>query len=109
MTLNRKYISLREKDQRILTGWHSVFSEQSQSFRRGAGAGGTRQTSEAWRRSRGDEDETNDQNEDPTPATGSASWTSRGSATRRGGGAGPIENRTKSNEKWTNNDDRPGR
>lgn len=80
------------------------FSEQS--FRRG---GGTRQTSDGWRRSRGDEDENNDQNEDSstTSANGSASWTSRGGQTRRGGGP-PLENRTKSNDKWNYNDDRPG-
>lgn len=89
------------------TGMIVYCSEQPQSFRRG---GGTRQTSDAWRRSRGDEDENQDQNEDSTtPANGSSSWTSRGGQTRRGGGAaGSMENRTKSNEKWSHTDDRPG-
>ena len=59
-------------------------SDQPQTFRRG---GGTRQTSEGWRRSRGDDDENNEQDEDSsTPVNGSASWTSRGGQTRRGGG-----------------------
>jgi hypothetical protein len=86
-------------------------SEQSQSFRRG---GGTRQTADGWRRSRGDDEENNDQNEDTaTPANGSASWTSRGGPARRGGGGGgggngSLEYRTKSNDKWNYNDDRPG-
>ncbi|CAM4908108.1 unnamed protein product [Rotaria socialis] len=91
--------------------------EQPQSFRRG----GTRQTSDAWRRSRGDEDENHDQNEDPSTSTnGSASsWASRGGQTRRGGsstgtggggsgGAASMENRTKSNDKWSHTDDRSG-
>ncbi|CAM4806474.1 unnamed protein product [Rotaria magnacalcarata] len=92
--------------------------EQPQSFRRG----GTRQTSDAWRRSRGDEDENHDQNEDPsTSANGSASsWTYRGGQTRRGGsatgtgggggsgGGASMENRTKSNDKWSHTDDRSG-
>lgn len=81
-----------------------MFSEQSQPFRRG---GGPRQTSEGWRRSQGNDDENNEQNEDSsTQPNGSSSWTSRGGQARRGGGT--IENRTKSNDKWSHNDDRPG-
>ncbi|CAF1014462.1 unnamed protein product [Rotaria sp. Silwood1] len=82
--------------------------EQPPSFRRG---GGTRQTSEAWRRSRGDEDENHDQSEDLSPSTNaSTSWASRGGQTRRGGGGGggSMEHRTKSNDKWSHTDDRPG-
>ncbi|CAF0949761.1 unnamed protein product [Rotaria sordida] len=80
--------------------------EQSQSFRRG---GGPRQTSEAWRRSRGDDEENHDQSEDLSPSTNtSTSWTSRSGQTRRGGGGGSIEHRTKSNDKWSHTDDRPG-
>ena len=92
-------------------GEFSLSREPSQAFRRGAGGGGgggTRQTSEGWRRSRGDEDENNEQGEEAAPANGSASWTSRGGQTRRGGSGGPMENRTKSNEKWNHTDDRPG-
>jgi len=83
------------------------FSEQSQSsFRRGSG---TRQTSETWRRSRGEDDENTEQNDEPTtPSNGSASWTSRGGQTRRGGGSS-LEQRTKSSDKWNTNEDRPGK
>jgi hypothetical protein len=83
--------------------------DQSQTYRRGGGGGGGRQTSDGWRRSRGDDDD-NEQSEDsPTPVNGSASWTSRGGQTRRvGGNSGSMEQRTKSNEKWNYNDDRPG-
>jgi hypothetical protein len=82
--------------------------DQSQTFRRGGG-GNTRQPSEGWRRSRGDDDDNNEENEDsPTPVNGSASWTSRGGQTRRGGSSGSIEQRTKSNDKWSYSDDRPG-
>ncbi|CAF3691301.1 unnamed protein product [Rotaria sordida] len=79
--------------------------EQSQTFRRGT----SRQTSDGWRRSRGDDvdDNNNQQNEDSsTPINSSTSWTSRGGQTRRGGGS--MEQRTKSNEKWNSNDDRSG-
>ncbi len=77
--------------------------DQPQTFRRGT----ARQTSEGWRRSRGDEDDNHEQNDDsPTSANGSTSWTSRGGQTRRGGGS--MEQRTKSNDKWNYNDDRPG-
>jgi hypothetical protein len=104
-----KSIAVFKKTFLVIFIWF-IFSEPSQSFRRGGG--GPRQTSDGWRR-RDDEDENNDQNEDSsTPANSSTSWTSRGGQTRRGGigaGGGPLENRTKSNEKWTNNDDRPGR
>ncbi|CAF4255406.1 unnamed protein product [Rotaria socialis] len=81
--------------------------EQSQTFRRGGGIS-TRQTSEVWRRSRGDDDENNQQYEDTsTTVNGSSSWTARGGQTKRGGGSGSMEQRTKSNEKWNSNDDRP--
>ncbi|CAF1566550.1 unnamed protein product [Adineta ricciae] len=86
------------------------YDDRDQSFRRGSA---TRQTSDGWRRSRGDEDDdrNNDQNEDPPTGSGngSTSWTSRGGGqTRRGGGSGSMEHRTKSNEKWSHSDDRPG-
>lgn len=85
-----------------------IFREPSQPFRRGGG--GARQPLEGWRRSRGDDEENNDQNEDSsTPPSTSHSWTSRGGINRRGAGAGSLEQRTKSNEKWTYNDDRSGR
>ncbi|CAF4504864.1 unnamed protein product [Rotaria sp. Silwood1] len=77
--------------------------EQSQTFRRGS----TRQTSDGWRRSRGDDDDSNQQSEDSsTPINSSNSWTSRGGQIRRGGGS--MEQRTKSNDKWNSNDDRSG-
>jgi len=77
--------------------------DQPQTFRRG----GMRQTSEGWRRSRGDDDDNNEQSEDSsTPVNGSTSWTSRGGSARRGGGS--MEQRTKSNDKWNYNDDRSG-
>lgn len=82
--------------------------EQSQTFRRGGGGMSTRQTSEVWRRSRGDDDENNQQGEDSSPVNGSTSWTSRGGQSRRGAGNGSMEQRTKSNEKWASNDDRSG-
>jgi hypothetical protein len=79
--------------------------DQPQTFRRG----GMRQTSEGWRRSRGDDDDNNEQGEDsPTPVNGSASWTTRGGQTRRGNSNGSMEQRTKSNDKWSYNDDRSG-
>ncbi|CAF1917971.1 unnamed protein product [Rotaria magnacalcarata] len=83
--------------------------EQSQTFRRGGGIS-TQQTSEVWRRSRGDDDENNQQCEDTsTTVNASSSWTARGGQTKRGGGggSGSMEQRTKSNEKWNSNDDRP--
>jgi hypothetical protein len=84
-----------------------ISSEQPSSFRRG---GGARQPSEGWRRTRGDDDENNEQNEDSsTPPNGSSSWASRGGQARRGGGSGLMDQRTKSSDKWTANDDRPGR
>mgnify|MGYP007031379436 CR=1 FL=1 len=86
------------------------FSEQSQSsFRRGSGTRQTSETSETWRRSRGEDDENTEQNDEPTtPSNGSASWTSRGGQTRRGGGSS-LEQRTKSSDKWNTNEDRPGK
>jgi hypothetical protein len=83
-----------------------LLSDPPQTARRGVG-GTMRQTSDGWRRSRGDDDDNNEQNENSsTPANGSASWASRGGNVRRGGG--PIEQRTKSNDQWNYNDDRPG-
>ncbi|CAF3678308.1 unnamed protein product [Adineta steineri] len=90
--------------------------DQSQTFRRGGGGGGggpgssTRQTADGWRRSRGDDDDSNEQNEDsPTTANGSSSWASRGGPSKRGGSSSSsMDLRTKSNEKWNSNDDRPG-
>ncbi|CAF3653802.1 unnamed protein product [Adineta steineri] len=88
--------------------------DQSQTFRRGGGGGGggpgssTRQTADGWRRSRGDDDDSNEQNEDsPTTANGSTSWASRGGSSKRGSSSS-MDLRTKSNEKWNSNDDRPG-
>ena len=82
------------------------FSEQSQPFRRG---GGTRQTMDGWRRSRGDDDENHDHNEDSSmPMNSSSTWTSRSGQTRRSGAGGSMEHRTKSNEKWNHADDRSG-
>ncbi|CAF4138529.1 unnamed protein product, partial [Adineta steineri] len=89
--------------------------DQSQTFRRGGGGGGgpgssARQTADGWRRSRGDDDDSNEQNEDsPTTANGSSSWASRGGPSKRGGSSSSsMDLRTKSNEKWNSNDDRPG-
>jgi hypothetical protein len=77
--------------------------DQPQTFRRGT----TRQASEGWRRSRGDDDDNEQGEESPTQVNGSASWTSRGGQTRRGSSnSGSMEQRTKSNEKWNYNDDR---
>ena len=82
-----------------------MFRDQSQTFRRG----NTRQTSEGWRRSRGDYDDNHLQNEDSsTSVNSSASWTFRGELTRRGGNSGSMEQRTKSNDKWNHYDDRSG-
>lgn len=83
-------------------------SDQSQTFRRGAG----RQTSDGWRRSRGDDDDNanGEQSEDPsTPANGSSSWTSsRNGLARRVNSNGSMDQRTKSNDKWSHNDERSG-
>lgn len=80
--------------------------DQPQTFRRGAG----RQTSDGWRRSRGDDDDNNDQGEEPsTSVNGSSSWTSRSGLPRRGASNGSMEQRNKSNEKWTHTDDRTGK
>ena len=82
-------------------------SDQSHTFRRG-GVSGSRQSSDDWRRSRGDDDD-NEQSEDsPTTANGSTSWTSRSGQARRGGSTSSMEQRTKSSEKWSVSDDRPG-
>jgi len=81
--------------------------EQSQPFRRGGGGGGTRQTGEVWRRTRGDDDDnTNDQNDESNTANG-PSWNSRSGTNNRPGGSS-IEHRTKSSDKWSHKDDRPG-
>lgn len=84
--------------------------DQSHTFRRGGGgaAGSSRQSSDGWRRSRGDDDENEQSEESPTGANGSTSWTSRSGQTRRGGSSS-MEQRTKSGEKWTHNDERSGR
>jgi hypothetical protein len=94
----------------------SYSSESSQPFRRAGGGvgpgGGTRQTSEGWRRSRGDDDDANEQNDDVPPVNGSTTSSLRSGPSRRGGStnvSGSMEQRTKSNEKWNRNDDRPGR
>ncbi|UJR14135.1 hypothetical protein I4U23_001129 [Adineta vaga] len=83
--------------------------DQSHTFRRGS-TNGSRQSSDGWRRSRGDDDDNNEQSEDsPTTTNGSTSWTSRGGQARRGGGStSSMEQRTKFSEKWSLNDDRPG-
>lgn len=81
--------------------------DQPQTFRRGAG----RQTSDGWRRSRGDDDDNNnnEQAEDSSaPVNGSSSWTSRSGLSRRGASNGSMEQRTKSSDKWTHSDDRTG-
>lgn len=60
-------------------------TEQSQTFRRGTG----RQTSDGWRRSRGDDDEH-----------------PNGESARRVNSNGSMDQRTKSSDKWSHNDER---
>jgi hypothetical protein len=82
-----------------------LFRDQPQTFRRGT----ARQTSDGWRRSRGDDDDNNEQGEDsPIPVNGSSSWTSRNGPAKRVNSNGSMEQRTKSNDKWNYNDDRSG-
>jgi hypothetical protein len=89
----------------MIYGIFNLSRDQAQPYRRGT----TRQTSDGWRRSRGDDDDNNDQGDDSsTPVNGSSSWTSRSGPARRGGSNGSMEQRTKSNDKWSYNDDRSG-
>lgn len=73
------------------------FSGPTQPSR--SGRGGSRQTSDDWRRtSRGDDDEKKDQSEDPSRTLHhSASWAPRSGQSRHASGS--IDHRTKSSEK----------
>jgi len=68
-----------------------------------SGRGGSRQTSDDWRRtSRGDDDEKKDQSEDPSRTLHhSASWAPRSGHSRNASGS--IDHRTKSSEKFSTN------